>query len=129
MVSEQFEVPTTIDSALEADLSRINRLLKLIRDNPTQALTNTSMANSIGVSPRHLTRIVQKHCRTTPRNFATRTRIDIARKRLLESDDPIIDIAIELGFCDQSWFGTQFRKFTGISPKKYREQLTVGKIA
>lgn len=37
---------------------------------------------------------------------------------------PLIDIANECCFGDQSYFSRVFKKYQGVSPKKYRDDLS-----
>jgi AraC-like DNA-binding protein len=36
------------------------------------------------------------------------------------TDKSVSDISQEMGFCDQSYFGTVFRKVVGMTPAAYR---------
>jgi len=40
----------------------------------------------------------------------------------LEEDMSILDIAILIGFNSQNYFTTQYKKYTGLSPKGFREK-------
>lgn len=55
-----------------------------------------------------------------PSKFVNRIRVQTAAKLLLSSDDPIAEIALQCGFCDQSYFTRQFSSFFGLTPKRYR---------
>ena len=57
-----------------------------------------------------------------PHEFVSRTRIQAASKELAHTDKPIIEIAIDCGFCDQSAFTVQFRKRTGMTPRNFRKR-------
>jgi AraC-like DNA-binding protein len=48
------------------------------------------------------------------------TRINHARKRLIDTDLPIAAVALESGYSDQSSFTRQFRRSTGLSPSEFR---------
>jgi AraC-like DNA-binding protein len=56
----------------------------------------------------------------SPREFILRTRLQTAARRLSTTRDPIIYIALDCGFSNQSYFTAQFRAFFGTSPHKYR---------
>jgi AraC-like DNA-binding protein len=57
-----------------------------------------------------------------PSKFINRIRVQTAAKLLLSSDDPIAEIALQCGFCDQSYFTRQFSAFFGLTPKRYRNR-------
>ncbi|WIV12390.1 helix-turn-helix transcriptional regulator [Proteiniborus sp. MB09-C3] len=47
--------------------------------------------------------------------------IEKSKYLLCNSDKSILDIAILMGFNSQSYFTTQFKKYTGLSPKEFRD--------
>ncbi len=56
------------------------------------------------------------------RNYLNQYRVERAQTALAETNCPISEIAQEMGFCDQSYFGTVFHKFTGMTPLAYRHR-------
>jgi AraC-like DNA-binding protein/mannose-6-phosphate isomerase-like protein (cupin superfamily) len=56
------------------------------------------------------------------RGYLNQYRVERAQAALAETNHPISEIAQEMGFCDQSYFGAVFREFTGITPLAYRHQ-------
>ena len=57
-----------------------------------------------------------------PVSYIQRIRSEAARQLLVMTDLPIAKIARETGFYDGSHLSHQFRKYTGLSPKAYREK-------
>jgi AraC-like DNA-binding protein len=49
-------------------------------------------------------------------------RVAKAQKLLATSDMPISEVGLEVGFCDQSYFGMIFRRLTHSTPRAYRQQ-------
>lgn len=80
-------------------------------------------ARSAGVSTNYLNRIVKKHTGHPMGTWIDMARLGRAKKLLRESDLPVIDVAAETGFEDQSYFSRFFRKHTGITPSEYRKGL------
>jgi AraC-like DNA-binding protein len=56
------------------------------------------------------------------RSYLNQYRVERAQAALAETNHPISDIAQEMGFCDQSYFGAVFHKFTGMTPLSYRNR-------
>jgi len=50
-------------------------------------------------------------------------RIAQAQKLLASSDLPISEVCLEVGFCDQSYFGMIFRRLTQMTPRSYRQKV------
>jgi AraC-like DNA-binding protein len=47
-------------------------------------------------------------------------RIAKAQNLLASSEMPISQLSLEVGFCDQSYFGVVFRRFVGVTPLQFR---------
>lgn len=79
-------------------------------------------AEIIGKCPRTLQRKLKKSGFCYSELIET-TRFEIAAEMLVEPDIPLIDIAMTLGYENQSNFGRSFRRMAGISPGKYRREM------
>jgi AraC-like DNA-binding protein len=53
-------------------------------------------------------------------DYIAKIRIDKARALLVETDMDIKEIAYRLGFSNQQYFSTLFKKATNMSPSSYR---------
>jgi AraC-like DNA-binding protein len=47
-------------------------------------------------------------------------RLEAAADALAQSEQPLLEIALEAGFADQPHFTKAFRKFSGQAPSEYR---------
>ncbi|MFR1374286.1 MAG: helix-turn-helix transcriptional regulator [Eisenbergiella massiliensis] len=55
-------------------------------------------------------------------NYLNTYRLEKAREQLVNSQEKVNTIAEKNGFTSTSYFITSFKKYTGMSPQKYREQ-------
>ncbi len=81
----------------------------------------STLAGVADLSVFHLARSFKAAVGLSPLAYRNLRRIDEARHRL-RAGDPIADIAIDLGFADQSHLTRHFQKLVGISPGLYRQQ-------
>ncbi|MBA3686685.1 MAG: helix-turn-helix transcriptional regulator [Planctomycetes bacterium] len=58
----------------------------------------------------------------TPADWARRQRIVEAKRLLSLSAKPITALALALGFPSSQYFATVFRRYTGLTPRQYRER-------
>lgn len=72
-------------------------------------------------SPEHLCRIFKKYIKTSPSAYLANIRLEEAAKRLIYTDEEIINIASSVGFENLSYFYRRFKAWYGIAPRKYRE--------
>lgn len=76
------------------------------------------LSGAVSLSPRHLTRLFKEEIGVTPHGYLNQLRINKA-KGMLSMGRPMLRIAYDLGFSDQSHFSKTFSKLTGVSPARY----------
>jgi AraC-like DNA-binding protein len=100
----------------------IARVLARLRECPTQQYQNAMLAKLAGLSVRAFERRFRKLFRLTPQHYIRRLRVRLACQALVYSGRRLADIAVAHGFADQSHFGREFRRETGMSPCAYRKR-------
>lgn len=104
--------------------TQISDAVEYIRKRHRGKITVAEVAALAGVSPRQLHRRFQEVFGMSALDFLTKTRMQAASEELLKTDRPIVDIAIDFGFCDQSAFTRQFKNHVGQTPLKFRRQYS-----
>ena len=92
------------------------------QDEFARPLTIAALALEAGVHPSHLVRAFRQHFGTTPGEFIRACRIERARQ-LLFRGTPIADIAMAVGFADQTQLTRAFTRAVGMPPGAYRRLL------
>ncbi len=77
-------------------------------------------AQKFGLDKFKFLRLFKSETGLTPNNFIILQRIEKSKK-LLESNEDLLAIAIETGFYDATHFCKHFKKVTGVSPNTYRK--------
>ena len=85
-------------------------------------LSIRSLAEICQLSLRQFERRFQARFNLTPQQYLIKLRIQEACEKLTNPNEPIGNIAIDLGFYDQSSFTLQFKKQMGLTPLQYRKQ-------
>jgi AraC family transcriptional regulator len=93
----------------------------LLHDRCAESLGLEYIAREVGVHPAHLARTFRQHFRCTAGDYQRRARIERARQLLAVSGDPLVDIALALGYADQSHFTLAFKRQTGATPGAFRK--------
>jgi AraC family transcriptional regulator len=101
---------------------KMRRLEEYVRDNLTEPLSLAAMSGVVGLSKRHLLRAFKEATGTTPHRFVLRQRIEEAKRRLIETDDAMTEVAFAAGFGSSQQFATSFRSATGITPSSFRQR-------
>lgn len=111
--SDSMETPFSESSITETAIAYIG-------EHITEKLTVELLAKCVAVSPSHFSRIFKKETGTSPYEYITRTRIDLAKKLLKTTSFSIGEIAINVGFTSSSNFTNVFHTRVGISPQQFR---------
>jgi AraC-like DNA-binding protein len=96
-------------------------LARVVRDRLAAAPASTldALAAELEVHPSHLVRVFRREYGLPPHRFVTGQRVDRAR-RLLLAGEPIAEVAVAVGFHDQSHLTRHFRRLLGVPPGRYR---------
>lgn len=100
----------------------MNNALALIHGHYEENITLNQVAQDLFVTPQYLAKLFKKHTGTTFNKYLNKTRIDRAVYLLLHSDHNIQEISEIVGYTNTNTFYTQFKSFTGMTPKAYLEQ-------
>lgn len=95
-------------------------------ETPETYLSIDDMANEICISSFHMIRQFKKDVGLTPHQFQIQCRIRKAQKMLL-SNKTIAEVALDMGFFDQSHFVKCFKKIVGMTPASYQKMLNSAK--
>lgn len=105
----------------QQELFRLGQVLSFLEKNYSSALTLPEIARHAAISEVTLYRLIRKGTGESPINCLNRIRIRHARALLLNTRLPVSEIAAATGFADSNYFSRCFRKFTGLSPREFRE--------
>jgi YesN/AraC family two-component response regulator len=84
-------------------------------------LTQTVVADHFRVSVYTMSRLLKKQFDIGFVDYINGKRLELAKQLLKTTEIPVREIAIEVGFSDANYFSRIFKKYTGVSPSKYRE--------
>lgn len=79
-----------------------------------------ALAAMAGLSRFHFLRRFRAAAGTSPHQYLIALRLRAAAERLRSSQDPVISIALDVGFNDLSHFNLLFRRSFGVAPSRWR---------
>jgi|RhiMetdeSRZDD1v2_1073273.scaffolds.fasta_scaffold299404_2 AraC-like DNA-binding protein len=113
-----------LPAARPATRAELYRRLHLARDyiDATYAgpLRLADLARTAGLSPNHLLRTFRQLFQLTPYQYITGRRLELARRLLAETELPISEICLAVGFESLGSFSWLFRRKVGVAPSEYR---------
>ena len=99
----------------------IEPAVRYLENHSNQDVTMDDVASQIPCSRTQLNRRFRMLLHTTPTQFLMAQRVQKARRLLTTTEHSLAEIAIDIGFYDQSHFTRSFRKVTGQTPAAYRK--------
>jgi AraC family transcriptional regulator of adaptative response / DNA-3-methyladenine glycosylase II len=87
------------------------------------------LAETLGISARHLSRLFRDNIGIPPVRIATYHKVMFARKLLFETDLNITHIALASGFGSIRQFNDAFHSTLGISPSRIRKEMDSNNIS
>lgn len=99
----------------------INRVISFIRKNYMKKISLNDISRHMNMSVSYLCRLFKEETDTNINAFINNVRIENAKLFLLDNEIPLIEAAYLSGFEDQSYFSKVFKKYTNMTPGKYRE--------
>jgi AraC family transcriptional regulator len=80
------------------------------------------LAAQTGLSKFHFHRLFKRATGMSPAKYQLNARMNEARRRLRESKESVIAVALDLGYSSPSHFAQAFRRETRMAPSEYRRQ-------
>ena len=103
------------------------RRLRMVQDyieaNLAEEITLADLASIAGVSTTHFCRAFHKSTGIASHQYVIRRRVDRAKALLAEGNLPIAQIAVAVGFGNQSHMTTHFRRVVGTTPRRFRNEV------
>lgn len=105
----------------------LRRGIEYMKDNYASRFNLSDVAASAGLSKYYFDRAFKRAFGITPHAYILSHRLERAKQILSSSmatRKPLAQIALELGFCDQSHFTTAFRRYSRMTPREFRQRTT-----
>ena len=99
------------------------RVATHIRDNVGTRLRASYLARLVKLSNSHFNRAFKVSFQETPTAYILRQRMRLAKDMMLSTSQPLSQIALLCGLCDQAHFSRMFRRFSGESPRVWRRRF------
>ena len=95
-------------------------LLTRLRAEPAAFDDVGALATACGVSGTKLTELARTHAHLSPAALLRRERVLAAQRRLLSTDERVLDVGFAVGFESEASFHRRFLAQTGLSPGAWR---------
>ena len=95
-------------------------MLDFIDDNLAHEISLNDLAGVACLSAHHFSELFRQSIGISPYRYVIERRVECAKVLLRGSMLGVLDVALAVGFADQSHFSKVFRRATGMAPGAYR---------
>src|SRR6267378_4239555 len=98
--------------------AKLMRAVEYIQDQLDTDLTVSGIAQAVGLSPYHFTRLFKESTAQSPYQYVVEARVRKAKELLTTGEFTISEAAHQVGFVDQSHLTRHFKRVFGLPPKR-----------
>jgi transcriptional regulator GlxA family with amidase domain len=108
--------------AAPAGRGALQELQRYVAAHPAEEHSVPTMAERVGMSPRHFARIFRHEVGMTPAEFVETMRVEAARRFLEEGHETPKRVAARCGYADANGLRRAFMRRVGVTPAEYRKR-------
>jgi len=97
-------------------------LFRYLNEHCASSIQVREAARTCGMSESYFMSFFKQVTGSSFNKYLNQYRIERSQALLANTDEPMARISQETGFCDQSYFGTVFRRLVGMTPAAYRRR-------
>lgn len=114
-----FGQPITFENRTLSD-PRLQQAIEYIHAHLNRDLSLVEIARVTNISPTYFASLFKRATGIAPHKYVIQQRVKRAKLLLLKTDLAIADIALQVGFSNQSHLTRHFKRLTGMTPKQIR---------
>ncbi|CAI6043642.1 helix-turn-helix transcriptional regulator [Cohnella sp. JJ-181] len=103
-------------------LVRFQNSISYIQEHYIHPITVADLAKAAGIGVDHFYKFFKQISGETPVTYVNRHRTRIAANLLKYTDLSVLDVALQSGFDNVSYFIKTYKKYTGLTPNAWRKQ-------
>lgn len=100
--------------------TRLQQAIEYIHAHLDRELSLAEIAGVINISPTYFANLFKRATGISPHQYVIQQRVEQAKLLLLKTDLAIADVALQVGFSNQSHLTRHFKHITGVTPKQVR---------
>ncbi len=122
---KKYQKSSLTDEQARQILERLSVMMENEKPFLETGLTLTGLANRLSISPNHLSQVINEKLGRSFFEFVNEYRVEEAKRLLvspLVNRFSVLGIGMESGFSSKSAFYNAFKKHTGVTPSRFKEQ-------
>lgn len=105
------------------EISAVEKTRQYIVSHVEEELTVEHLASMVYVTPNYLTRCFNKKYGKTVLEYITDHRMSLAEELLKSTNLSVTMVSAKVGYPNYAYFTKQFKRYSGLTPRQYREKF------
>jgi transcriptional regulator GlxA family with amidase domain len=105
---------------------KLTEAVELMESNIEEPLSTEDIAGHVGISRRQLERLFNRYLDSVPSKYYLHIRLERARNQLFQTQQSIMEIALQCGFSSGAHLSTSYRNHFGLTPSEERRRALRG---
>lgn len=101
----------------------VEKAIEAMKRDPARRWTVAELARKAGLSRAPFARRFLRATGTSPLRWLTAHRLDLARRRVVEGERSLAEIAAEVGYATEFALSKAFKRMFGMAPIVYRRRI------
>ncbi|MFA5576816.1 MAG: AraC family transcriptional regulator [Tissierellaceae bacterium] len=98
----------------------VRKAIDFISFKYQEDISLTDVANYLNINKSYLSSLFKKETNSSFTEILNEVRVGRSKRLLRETNYPILDIALQVGFNSQNYYNIIFKKFSNMTPMQYR---------
>jgi len=103
---------------------QLNRVVDYIETHLSDKIAARDLADLVNLSKGQLSRAFKVSVGVPPFRYVVRRRLELACRMMRTTREPLSQVAVACGLCDQAHFSRLFRNVIGMSPSAWRRAMS-----
>lgn len=112
-----------INTRFNSKNKRIQAIHEYLMKNYRESVDLKQIASLVSMAEGSLCRFFKMHIGITIFEYLNQIKVEFACKLLMDKNISILDVAIDSGFNNLSYFNKQFKKATSLTPNQYKSRF------
>ncbi len=119
----QNSIDTYLSKSDRSQHENMKRILNYIQDNYSKDISVSIVSDALNISESTIARVFRSESSYSFNDYVTMYRLKVATKMLEDPNIKIFEVANAVGYRDQRYFSSVFKKYIGVTPNYYKEQF------
>lgn len=98
------------------------KIRQYCQEHFAEKISNREIADAVYLTPDYANRVFKDAYSLSIKDYLTDLRMQKAQLLLRDEANTISEVAAQVGFDNFSYFSTQFKKYTGLTPNEWKRQ-------